>query len=614
MVMSLIFGLVFVLILLTFIIRFYRKLNNEEVGGNTSGCLASSSWLLVLFGMLMIETGGPLLTGGIICAIIFFVLAIIFSYSYIFVPSNKSKMKETESENETIPITFSIPTVHDEDKKRDEKKTIKNDEHPEVKRLAPSSVKMSRSQFDEIISCAHEIKDLITKIGSNKEIFDAVNENSQSVGGDEMPNRIYLVKVLKSIFMKDMRRCYKEMGHVFRFSIRTGEDQALVLISNILSNSKPNLDLEDYDKFSTFVRSGNESHFSSTRETFNNLMNDEVNFSVEGEDEFGLSALLQTCGGEAEDLEKYRILLYRLVSLIAKMDGKVTEKEKKWLERMLVINEMRPDGSNRNYVPEAPEAELEKLIGLNTVKKEVKALSNYISVQQKRKAVGLPVPEISYHCVFTGNPGTGKTTVARILAGIYRDKGILKKGHLIETDRSGLVAEYVGQTAVKTNRIIDKALDGVLFIDEAYSLIAQGEDFGQEAIATLLKRMEDDRDRLIVILAGYTKEMEDFINSNPGLRSRFNRYIFFPDYSVDELTEIFLLYASKHEYHLSETVKQAIKEKIGEAIKNNPQDFGNARFVRNFFEHVVQSQANRLAADTNVTREKLTEILSVDLV
>ena len=413
--------------------------------------------------------------------------------------------------------------------------------------------------------------------------------------------------------MRDMKRCYEEMGHTFKFSILTGEGQALILITNILSVSNSISDMQNYDKFCSIIRSGHESDFSSTRETYKDLLNNEVNFSVEGEDEFGLSALLQTCGGDTVDLENYRILLYRLVSLIAKIDGEVTEKEKTWLERMLAINEMRPDGADRNYVSTKPEEELDKLIGLETVKEEVKALSNYISVQQKRKEMGLPVPEISYHCVFTGNPGTGKTTVARILAGIYRDKGILKKGHLIETDRSGLVAEYVGQTAIKTNRIIDKALDGVLFIDEAYSLISKGEDFGQEAIATLLKRMEDDRDRLIVILAGYTNEMENFINSNPGLRSRFNRYIFFPDYSVDELTEIFLLYASKHEYHLNAYVKQAVRDKIGEEIASNHPDFGNARYVRNLFEHVVQSQANRLAADPNVTRERLTEILSVDL-
>lgn len=188
--------------------------------------------------------------------------------------------------------------------------------------------------------------------------------------------------------------------------------------------------------------------------------------------------------------------------------------------------------------------ELDSLIGLKSVKDEISELRNFIKIQQMRKSQGLKTSHISYHCVFTGNPGTGKTTVARIVAEIYRNMGILSKGHLVETDRSGLIAEYLGQTAVKTNQIIDSALDGVLFIDEAYSLVqkySNSSDYGHEAVATLLKRMEDDRDRLVVILAGYGDEMKDFIDTNPGLQSRFNRYIHFEDYGVDELLAIFKL-------------------------------------------------------------------------
>ena len=232
----------------------------------------------------------------------------------------------------------------------------------------------------------------------------------------------------------------------------------------------------------------------------------------------------------------------------------------------------------------------------------------------KRDEMGMKSPNLSLHCVFTGNPGTGKTTVARILAGIYKDLGILKSGHLVETDRSGLVAEYVGQTAVKTNKIIDEALDGVLFIDEAYSLVQGGkEDYGSEAIATLLKRMEDDRDRLVVILTGYTNEIETFINSNPGLRSRFNRYIHFDDYSAEELFKIFLLNAEKNEYKLTEEAKTFLSKKLEEVIKNKQKDFGNARYIRNLFEKTIEAQANRLAIKPNVTKEMLTEIQLVDL-
>lgn len=176
-----------------------------------------------------------------------------------------------------------------------------------------------------------------------------------------------------------------------------------------------------------------------------------------------------------------------------------------------------------------PYEELEGLIGLNNVKQEIKTLANLVKVQQARKDEGLKNSTLSYHLVFTGNPGTGKTTIARIIASIYKDLKILKKGHLVETDRSGLVAEYLGQTAVKTNAVIDTALDGVLFIDEAYSLTDENDSYGKEAVATLLKRMEDDRDRLVVILAGYTENMTHFIMTNPGLESRFNKYIEFTD-------------------------------------------------------------------------------------
>ena len=257
--------------------------------------------------------------------------------------------------------------------------------------------------------------------------------------------------------------------------------------------------------------------------------------------------------------------------------------------------------------------ELNELIGLSETKKEITTLSNYIQMKLKRDEMGMKSPNLSLHCVFTGNPGTGKTTVARILAGIYKDMGLLKKGHLVETDRSGLIAEYVGQTAVKTNKKIDEALDGVLFIDEAYSLV-QGakEDYGPEAISTLLKRMEDDRDRLVVIVAGYTKEMEDFINSNPGLQSRFNRYIHFTDYTAEELYDIFCLQMKKNEYTISEEASNRLKMILADALAHKEKDFGNARFVRNLFEKVIEHQANRLANEPNMTKELLAELREED--
>ncbi|SFO90548.1 AAA family ATPase [Prevotella sp. tf2-5] len=262
-----------------------------------------------------------------------------------------------------------------------------------------------------------------------------------------------------------------------------------------------------------------------------------------------------------------------------------------------------------------PYKELDELIGLDAVKAEVRSLANYVKVQKQRQEKGLKTPNLSYHLVFTGSPGTGKTTVARIVARIYKDLGILKKGHLVETDRSGLIGQYVGQTAPRVNQMCDSALNGVLFIDEAYAITQSdaGADYGKEAVATLLKRMEDDRDRLVVIVAGYTNEMKKFIDTNPGLQSRFNRYIHFPDYSSDDLYKIFRQYLKKNQYTITKEAASYLKEQLDYAVEHKDRNFGNARFVRNTFEKTIQAQANRIAKAGKVPDEELVEITLADI-
>ena len=263
-----------------------------------------------------------------------------------------------------------------------------------------------------------------------------------------------------------------------------------------------------------------------------------------------------------------------------------------------------------------PYQELDELIGLTQVKEEIHSLANFVKIQKQREAKGLKTPKMSFHLVFTGNPGTGKTTVARIVARIYKDLGVLKKGHMVETDRSGLVANYVGQTSTKTNAVVDSALNGVLFIDEAYALVPEAgknNDYGQEAISILLKRMEDDRDRLVVIVAGYNNEMKRFIDSNPGLKSRFNRYIHFPDYTDRELTDIFKMYVKKNQYTLSADAEAYLKQQFSHVVAHKDRNFGNARFARNVFEKSIQAQANRLAGRTDLDSETLSELLPEDL-
>lgn len=263
-----------------------------------------------------------------------------------------------------------------------------------------------------------------------------------------------------------------------------------------------------------------------------------------------------------------------------------------------------------------PMEDLNELIGLTGIKHDVRELYDFTKIQKLRKDAGMKTVPVSMHLVFTGNPGTGKTTVARILARLYKQIGVLSTGQLVECDRSGLVAGYVGQTAVKTQKKIEEAMGGVLFIDEAYSLARsadQGTDFGQEAIDTILKAMEDHRDEFVVIVAGYTKPMETFIHSNPGLQSRFNKFIEFPDYTVEELLAIFDLNCRKYEYVPDPEAREQVKTLLMLRKAQMPENFANAREVRNLFETIITNQARRIAVLEHPTKEEMQRITLEDL-
>jgi replication-associated recombination protein RarA len=252
---------------------------------------------------------------------------------------------------------------------------------------------------------------------------------------------------------------------------------------------------------------------------------------------------------------------------------------------------------------------------LTQVKHEITTLTNYLNLQQHRRDAGLPAHPLSLHMVFRGNPGTGKTTVARIVGRIFSLLGLLQRGHLVETDRAGLVAEYAGQTAPKANRKIDEALDGILFIDEAYSLVAdRGQDaYGSEAVQALVKRMEDDRHRLVVILAGYPEPMDKLLASNPGLSSRFNTQLLFEDYEPVQLAQIYQLMCDANHYELPGSARAKLLLGFHWLYQIRDEHFGNGRLVRNVFENAVRRLANRVAAVTPVTRELLTHLTADDL-
>lgn len=485
----------------------------------------------------------------------------------------------------------------------------KSDEYL-VNHIAQANPKFNdieESYFDAIKYYGDKLYQFLQTISYDPRLKEELDKSVHFTSNDSnIPSR----DLISTLMATDILKIYQQLGYKYNASKK--ESFALIYviarIHNLQSLTYSNLPAF-YDRVTNIVL-----------DYMPILENIIANNALTGV-RFIFGTLVNNANDEAG--RQYDSLLYRYASLVAKADGTITTKESDFLKSIISHQEiLMTESKIQTQIPSninkpkdnAGMDQLEELIGLNLVKNEVATLINFIKVQNMRAAKGMKAPSLSYHCVFTGNPGTGKTTVARILASIYKELGLLKKGHLVETDRSGLIAEYVGQTAVKTNKIIDEALDGVLFIDEAYSLVSNSQsDYGKEAIATLLKRMEDDRGRLIVILAGYTQEMKEFIDSNPGLQSRFNRYLMFEDYSEEELLQIFLSNLKKYDYTITEEATEKMKLLINKAIINKDHNFGNARWTRNIFEKTLENQANRLATDKYISKDALTTITEYDI-
>lgn len=469
--------------------------------------------------------------------------------------------------------------------------------------------RIERDYYKHCLKTADKIESFVIETMKDKELLDEIVKTNGLEAIDTDLFGDYNSRVV-IIVLRDIWKCYDGMG----FNSDDLEAQSMLCYSMAFfnmgkGNSKSRLSngilAEDIRELKEFQVAG--SHFMKFM-----AMLEPAGF--EEPTAFLMSMFYDRLG---RDKRKYLNFLYEVSGCMASAEDFLSKKAKRYLDKIKPEEEQPAEDEELNLDQESATKgieDLDELIGLGNVKSEIKKLNSFVQVQQWRIKEGLKLPVVSYHCVFTGNPGTGKTTVARILAKIFKELGLLKKGHLIETDRSGLVAEYVGQTAVKTNKIIDSALDGVLFIDEAYSLVTEGTgEFGHEAIATLLKRMEDNRDRLVVILAGYGEEMKNFIESNPGLKSRFNRYFHFEDYSASELWDIFQLLLKKNEYTLDADAETKIRQILDNAIQNRDRHFGNARYVRNLFEKILENQAMRLAATGSSDRESLQKITASDI-
>ncbi len=340
----------------------------------------------------------------------------------------------------------------------------------------------------------------------------------------------------------------------------------------------------------------------------------------EYKNEFILPSILKRL--ESPNFTNSVTLLSRLASLIVKADGTISEDETKLLRKIqdkLSDPKQKIEGVTQIEIDENETLdnvieELNQLIGLENIKNSVQELSNFLKVQKIREERGLKNVNNSLHSVFMGPPGTGKTTVARLVSKIYKHLGYLEKGHLVETDRTGMVAGYVGQTALKVEEVIKASLNGVLFIDEAYALAKNNKnDFGNEAIEVLLKKMEDHRDQLVIIVAGYPDEMKSFIQSNPGLQSRFNRYFTFDHYKPKELLAIFNLFCKENDFILQKDAEEKLEFIFEKLYERRHENSGNARTARNLFEKIIEYQANRIVGITPVTKELLKTIEEEDI-
>jgi Holliday junction resolvasome RuvABC ATP-dependent DNA helicase subunit len=334
-----------------------------------------------------------------------------------------------------------------------------------------------------------------------------------------------------------------------------------------------------------------------------------------------------------EFIDRLKKLFFEFANMVIKIDDKITKEESILLQKFKeILFDNASDYEISNLIQETnakkynePNSslniedllnELNQLTGLKKVKEDVGQLINFIKVQQIRKNKGMAIQALTNHLVFYGNPGTGKTTIARLLSKIYHSLGLLSKGHLIEVDRSGLVGGYVGQTALKTKQIVEQAIGGILFIDEAYTLSSSdgNNDYGKEAIEVLLKMMEDYRDDLIVIVAGYPTKMNDFLNTNPGLISRFNKHLEFEDYKPLQMLEIFKQLAIKSDYILTYEAREKLFRIFSSAYASRDEtSFGNARFVRNVFEKTLSNQANRIVLINNLNDSILSTIEHIDI-
>lgn len=462
----------------------------------------------------------------------------------------------------------------------------------------------TKTYFQSALALSDEYTKLmynLQKTPSVRDLADAAYKEDAPVG-----------RKFKALYARDICRAMDEMGYDVEF-LNNPESLPLIIQFFHDDNGKPNEQRLSYDllpRTKTFLKNEQE-WLGGLKERMNKLNPDK-----------SLCVAKLLIEAERPDLcKQYYEALLKFSTFIANADKVQSAAEKAWLAQLRNLSttvqssKASPQSTLGSGSPDDPFVRLDQLIGLDEVKEKVRTLANTVKIQKMKEQRGLKTQPMSYHCVFLGNPGTGKTTVARILADIYRELGVVKKGHLVETDRSGLIASYVGQTAPKVNHVCDSALNGILFIDEAYAITqGTGNDYGQEAVATLLKRMEDDRDKLVVILAGYSREMNDFLEANSGIKSRINNYINFPDYTASELFKIYQQNIKRNDCVLEKDAEPTVKEYINKAVSTKDAYFGNARFVRNFVEKTLEEQANRLATFSgNITTDMLQKIKKADV-